>query len=60
MCGFAIAALMLILLAVYYLLQNRSRNAEGAGMDGVHQINGEEIMDDDQTDKEHRGFRYVF
>jgi hypothetical protein len=57
-CGFAIAALMLILLALYYYWNNKRRDSEGHSP-GILAVDGEEIMDDDLTDKEHRGFRYM-
>lgn len=58
MSGFAIAALSLILLALYYHWSNKRRDSEGQGA-GILTVDGEAVMDDDLTDKEHRGFRYM-
>lgn len=49
---------MLILLVLYYYWNNKRRDSEGHSP-GILAVDGEEIMDDDLTDKEHRGFRYM-
>ncbi|CAK7227581.1 hypothetical protein SBRCBS47491_006619 [Sporothrix bragantina] len=53
-CGFGVSLLCLVLLMVYYLWQNKQRDAEGTLAAGE-----EEILVDDQTDQQHRGFRYM-
>ncbi|CAK7206252.1 hypothetical protein SEUCBS139899_009039 [Sporothrix eucalyptigena] len=53
-CGFGVSLLCLILLMVYYIWQNNQRDAEGTIAAGE-----EEILVDDQTDQQHRGFRYM-
>lgn len=53
-CGFGVSLVCLVLLAVYYLWQNKQRDNEGAVVAGE-----EEILVDDQTDQQHRGFRYM-
>lgn len=50
-CGFSVSLVCLVLLTVYYSWQNKQRDNEGAIVAGE-----EEILVDDQTDKQHRGF----